>query len=311
MPKKGQSNGFIIKCENCGKEVYKTRSQYYKREHHFCSNKCQSELKRKETFEYRSCESCGRSFYVSKKSTQRFCSTKCWDKKQATITGKDNPRYKRTISNCDVCGKVIYLKDWQLKKFPRHFCSNKCRRFWYATDFSQSEEWREESRIRSTRILSDSKVNTYTKPQIIVNDILEKLNIAYENEANYKYFSIDNKLTDYNLLIEVMGDFWHVNPNRYSLDNITDVQRKRIPRDKAKHTYIKNNYGIEILYLWESDLYNSEELCTLLIEKYIENKGILEDYHSFNYEIVNGELKLKENRILAYQDRHIDRRANA
>lgn len=43
MPSKGQLKGEYVNCEWYGKLVYKTPSQLAKHEHHYCSNKCQSE----------------------------------------------------------------------------------------------------------------------------------------------------------------------------------------------------------------------------------------------------------------------------
>ena len=41
LPKKGQKSGYNIECENCGKDIYQTKTQYNSAKHHFCSNKCQ------------------------------------------------------------------------------------------------------------------------------------------------------------------------------------------------------------------------------------------------------------------------------
>lgn len=101
-------------------------------------------------------------------------------------------------------------------------------------------------------------------------------------------------------MIEVMGDFWHANPKKYNISSLRDIQKKRIPKDKAKHTYISNQYHIEILYLWEDDLYNHPELCERLISHYIKSNGILSDYHSFNYYIDKDELCRSETTLHPY-----------
>jgi hypothetical protein len=140
-----------------------------------------------------------------------------------------------------------------------------------------------------------------TKPQRIVNEILDNKNIKYKNEGDFKYYAVDNYLIDDCLVIEVMGDYWHGNPCKYSY-NYNDIQRKRVIKDKAKHTYIKQYYDIEILYLWEDDLYNRSYLCKRLIMEYIKNKGCLDNYHSFNYHIKNNRLLLNDKLIYAYFD---------
>lgn len=182
------------------------------------------------------------------------------------------------------------------------FCSDRCRRSWYSNVWSQQDDWKEKSRIRAVKILEKGSIGTNTKPQKIINDMLEQINVGYINEKTYKYYSVDNYLFEYDLIIEVMGDFWHCNPLKY-IDVFNSIQEKRIPKDKAKHTYIKNNHNIEILYLWEDDIYNRPYLCKRLIKQYIESKGILKNYHSFNYHIKNNRLLLNEDIIIPYQDR--------
>lgn len=302
MPSKGQLTGYFVKCENCGEEVYKTKSQYNKAKHHFCSTKCQKEFEHKETYEDRICEICGNSFHVSKKSTQRFCSTECqrvWQTKQIGIL---NPKFIRKEIECEYCGKEYLVRNYKLGSNKHMFCSNKCRQAWYSEIFSQDENWKEESKKRAVRILENKQIDTNTKPQQIINNTLTEMGISYVNEKGFKYYAVDNYLDNYNLIIEVMGDFWHCHPLKYDKNNMKDVHKKRIPRDKAKHTYFINNYGIEILYLWENDIYNNLDVCKILIDKYINNNGMLENYHSFNYHVENNELVLNDKIIVPYQD---------
>lgn len=292
--------GKYIKCEYCGKTVYKTLSQFNKREHHFCSNKCQSLLKREQTFEHRKCEICNNDFYVSKKSTQRFCSPKCQSQWQLSNTGFNNNRFKGGLLKCRFCGREFLVGGYKYADGKEHFCSRHCRQEWYSTVWSQSDEWKETSRRRAVNILSEKPVKTQTKPQVKVNEILDMLQVRYINEQPFVYYSIDNYLPDYNLAIEVMGDYWHTSPLKYS-DKINERQKFIISRDKAKHTYIANQYGIEILYLWESDIMNNEDICTALIQAYISNHGVLDNYHSFNYAIKNDQLQIKKELITPYQ----------
>lgn len=302
VPKK---TGKYIQCEYCGKTVYKTLSQYNKREHHFCSNKCQSLLKRTQVFEYRKCEICGTEFYVSNKSTQRFCSNQCQNKWQLENVGFRNPKFQGDYARCENCGKCYLVGKYKLENGKHRFCSTECRQEWFSNVWSQSDEWKEESRKRAVRILSNNAVSTQTKPQIAVNNMLDNLFVEYRNEEPFVYYSIDNYLPEYKLAIEVMGDYWHSSPLKYP-DKINDKQKHIISRDKAKHTYIRNHYGIEILYLWESDILKCPDLCTVLIRHYIANNGCLDNYHSFNYHIDDdGNLTLNADIIHPYQGKQI------
>ena len=48
------------------------------------------------------------------------------------------------------------------------------------------------------------------------------------------------------------------------------------------------------------------ELCEKLIIKYIQESGKLNNYHSFNYELENGNLQLKQNLVVPYQQKNIE-----
>lgn len=237
--------------------------------------------------------------HVAKRSTQRFCSYKCQNQWQTTLIGENNSKYKRKKINCDFCGKEYSVRNYIVHNQRHHFCSVKCRQAWYSTIFSQSNTWRQASQERALKILETHQRITNTRPQVIVNEILDELNVSYINEQIYDYYAVDNYLPKYNLIIEVMGDFWHCNPIKYPKDKY-DIHNKNIGRDKAKHNYIHSKYNIEILYLWENDIYNHPDVCKNLIIKYITNNGHIPNYHSFNYTFKDGVIELNKNLILPY-----------
>lgn len=302
MPRKGQKTGKIVKCRICGKEIYKTLS-YINRGYtnHYCSNECANIGRHLDTYEIRKCEICGCEFEVKKKSTQRFCSIGCQHEWQKLQVGPLNSRYKRVDKCCTWCGQHIAVCEY--KSSQEHlFCSTKCRQEWYANVFSQSEEWINQSRMRAVDILESGVISqTKSHPQKKVDAILQRLGIKYEREYNLKYYAADNFLTDYNLIIEVMGDFWHANPQKYDCVKYQQ-QKKSVARDKRKHSYVVKHMGIEILYLWENDIVHHQDVCEKLIIEYTMKHGVLQNYHSFNWEY-NGEgLQLKPDIVVPYQD---------
>ena len=293
--------GYYVPCDYCGKIVYKPPYQYKTKTNHFCSLECSGKFVSAQKHEYRKCEVCGKEMYVLKTSKYRFCSPKCQSIWQRGNTGIKNPKFEGVVSKCETCGKEISIGKSDLRLYKHHFCSNECRVEWYNNICSQTEEWRNISRERASKQQSTNPRTT--KPQLIMNDILDSLGIKYCNEKNVKYYSIDNYLTEYDLAIEVMGDYWHTSPLKYDAP-INDIQKRIVSKDKTKRDYVKKYYGINILYVWESDLYKREELCKALIALYIEKLGVLENYHSFNYSIVNGDIKLNEELVLPHQDRN-------
>lgn len=299
MPEK---NGVFIPCEYCGNTIYRTHYQYQKRNHHFCNNQCRASWQVQQSADIRKCEICSSTFVAKRSSPQRFCSAQCQSKWQRGNTGFDNPRFEGAEVACGWCGKMHLVGKYKLQAVERHFCSTDCRQQWYASVWSQSDEWRDVSRRRAVRSLQNNPAITDTKPQRIVNSLLEEMNIAYRNEESFEYYSIDNYLIESGLAIEVMGDYWHASPMK-NKTRLSDAQRRAISRDKAKHTYLSNHYHIEILYLWESDILRRKELCIALVREYIDNNGRMPNYHSFNYDIPDGEhLRLKNDIVTPLQE---------
>lgn len=293
---KSQMNGKEINCDYCNKLFYRKNSNINK-EHNFCSTKCEFSYKHEKSIELRNCEFCNKTFSCSKVSTQRFCSHLCNSKWQSTRVGLLNPNYKRKEYMCDWCNKKIYVKRYKLNENSNLFCSNKCRQEWFANVYSQDENSKNMWRNTMINTLSNNKISiTNSKPQQIIDDLLEKNNILYKREYNIKYYCIDNYLLEHNLMIEVMGDYWHCNPIKYNRDSddIYKIQKENIRRDNAKRTYVKKYYDIEILYLWENDILYNINMCEKLIYEYINKSGVLNNYHSFNYHMDDDILKIND-----------------
>ena len=301
MPAKGQRSGIYVKCDYCGKDVYKTKSWANRPHiHNFCSYDCQMALKSIEHSELRKCEWCGYEFSAIKSNPQRFCSVECQHEWQKTNVGEKSAKYKRVKKQCGWCGKDIMTPVYKVDTQDHYFCSVDCRRSWYANIYSQSDDWKEKCRVRGAKIIQNGTMKqTESSPQLILNSLLDRMGIKYEREYNLKYYSADNYLADYGLIIEVMGDFWHCNPVVY--DEIKyDKQRKTVSRDKAKRTYVRRFYGTEILYLWESDLNNNPDLFESLINMFIKHSSQMENYNSFNYHLSNGQPELNDIIIMTF-----------
>ena len=270
-------------CDYCGKEHMISSSVFHRlkdgrQKTCYCSKECANNAKH--TGYYIKCDNCGRMFYRRKAHIDRqnkingkqFCSTEC----EFEFIRKESVE----IRKCEICGKEYVCK----KTSTQRFCSIICQGRWQSTYLCKDENFIKIHREIALNNLRSGKVSTVnSKPQKILDKLLNDNNIAFEREYKAKQYSIDTYLHDYNLMIEVMGDFWHCNPCKYNEPKY-DMQIKHIERDKRKHDYIKKEYGIEILYLWEHDLMNNVDKCFRLIMEYIDNNGVLQNYHSFNYD---------------------------
>lgn len=274
------------------------------------------------------CAKCGKEFYKFTRaymvSSDDYCSRDCYALDKADkVAGSNNPNYRRIKTKCTNCGKEIAVIPFDYGKINSYgdnhnFCSQKCywdyRRIYYIGDkthFYQHEYTDEERSAMRQSLLAQlsSSERLNTTPQKLVDEMLSSLNIEFVRERSFDYYSVDNYLPKDNGIIEVMGDYWHSNPNRYGERRLMNqVQKKQIHRDKIKYSYIKKHYNIPILYLWENDIENNARCCAELIVKYIDslnNNYSLPDYNSFNWEY-DKELKLKNNIIVPFQSQSKD-----
>jgi hypothetical protein len=294
-----------VVCDNCGKKILKNIKNGAK--HYFCDKKCNREFIYKETHEIRICPICLSEFLALKKTGQTYCSLNCqieWQRKFPR-TGKNHPSYNHEIDhtvNCEWCGKDFEAGAYKITHGVR-FCSLACRQEWYAKEWSQSNEWKQNRRKGAiSQLENGSFTKNISKTQIVINALLEKINLKYQNEKSFGNFCVDIFLNDYNLIIEVMGDYFHCDIRKYKEISYSN-QVDRIKRDKAKHTYIKKYYNIEVLYLWEKDINENILLCEKLIDEYINNGGILENYHSINYFLDNyNNLSVIRNILIPYME---------
>ena len=264
------------------------------------------------------CKKCGKELIVKPSQYKKQKQFLCDDHIKHRRSGIDSPFYKRITVNCTNCGKAYSVTPYDYYKTNRfgdnhNFCCQQCyweyRARYYIKEKSsmfgtkQSEENKMKQRELAIRMIANGELpQTMTQPHKKINDLLQSNNIEVENEHSEKYHSIDIYLPEYNLMIEIMGDYWHANPLKYDINNLTKQQKKSIKQDKSKHTYVKKYVDIEILYLWEQDIITQIDLCWLLIKDYINRKGVLYNYHSFNYHMNDDKLQLNDILIKPFQD---------
>lgn len=247
-----------------------------------------------------------------------YCSMECRDSfRSEHFVGENSSFYNRIETKCNYCEKKIKKIPYHINKtnsFGEHnsFCSKECywnfRKIHYVGEKHPlvNKVYTDEERLqfaeRTVAMIQNGVYpQTMTKPHVAINKLLDDNFINYENEFSLKYQLLDIYLTDYNIGIEIMGDYWHANPNKYvEISELNSVQLKNKTQDKRKHTYTKKYHGFEILYLWEIDINKNIKLCELLIKKYIETNGVLQDYNSFNYYVNDNELLLKSEIVTPY-----------
>ena len=116
---KGAFTSKLIKCRNCGKEFYRNPSTIV--EHNYCSQKCYTEYKLKNSkLNRRICPICNKEFETYHPN-QIYCSKEC-----ASISNRN-----RITCICENCGKVFERIASEVIKNEKHFCCKQCAKDYF------------------------------------------------------------------------------------------------------------------------------------------------------------------------------------
>ena len=93
--------------------------------------------------------------------------------------------------------------------------------------------------------------NKLTWPEKKFVSMMKELGIICESQKIVGQKIFDFYIPSKNMLIEVDGDYWHGNPEKYAEKN--GMQRKNAKNDQFKDVLAKG-YGYGIERVWENDL---------------------------------------------------------
>ena len=155
------------------------------------------------------------------------------------------------------------FKEKKKKTFIEHYGIDN---IWKTEEYKQftRDRWNSYSDEEKTKLLNMGKkrkgtISLFEKK--IVSCLMD-LGIELETQFKFKkYFhKYDIRIKNTNILIEINGDFWHANPNKYNASDILkfsstnhikaeDVWKK----DERNKNFAENN-NYKVLYVWESDI---------------------------------------------------------
>ena len=221
--------GIHIKCDFCKNDIYKMQSRIY--EHNFCNGQCQHKYYENKTTKL--CEYCNKEFEIkkSKEESARFCSNDCKNKWQSeNLIGENSPSWKGGLLECECtkCKKLIKIKPYRDAMNVNNFCSYECRDEYYSIKENRTEKQKKADVLLSKNAIKYIKPSL-TFPHKIILSVLEECKINYRIEELIKYYRLDIYLYDFNLAIEIQGDFWHSNPNRFNKLKYRGQTARRAP----------------------------------------------------------------------------------
>ena len=129
------------------------------------------------------------------------------------------------------------------------------------TSKTQKELWLKKSELEKNvviRRLNDAMIQTKkpTKIELKIESLLNELNINFNKNFRLNNFLVDFYLSNYNLVIECDGDYWHSNPLIYNGKELDKIQLKNIDRDRRKEEMLRSN-EIDFIRFWEYDIKNN------------------------------------------------------
>jgi DNA mismatch endonuclease (patch repair protein) len=119
----------------------------------------------------------------------------------------------------------------------------------------------------------NTKPERQIKEELIKREYKEGIDFIHQFKFMNK-FMCDFCFPLQKVIVEVDGDFWHANPDKYSQDKLHKHQIKGIARDKSKNAYITkvDNGSWTLLRFWESDINKNVIQCADRIEEVLNNK---------------------------------------
>jgi G:T-mismatch repair DNA endonuclease (very short patch repair protein) len=145
--------------------------------------------------------------------------------------------------------------------------SIRSKEVWERKTDEQKNEWllksihSDESR---RKVLHQSGYRT-SKLETRIEEVLKENNITYtyqfiiKNGKKRKFY--DFFLKEYDIIIEVNGDYWHANPEQYKSNDIIHYCFGKTPakkiweNDKIKKEWAETK-GYKVVYIWEKELNN-------------------------------------------------------
>lgn len=111
-----------------------------------------------------------------------------------------------------------------------------------------------------------------TWPEREFKKLLKELGVKHEVQKIVGKKIFDFYLNEYNLLVEVDGDYWHYNANTIKTENINNIQKRNIKNDIYKNS-LATGFGYKIERVWESDLKNNYKEVKKRFKNIIEIYG--------------------------------------
>jgi len=230
-------------CAQCGKEFLTNGRAYV--EAKFCSTECRHERARKEEVHKRgklvtkTCERCGKEFSVrpSVAKVQRYCSQACSGKHLGDLfAGSQSPVWRERIKiTCAYCGKEFEVVPSR-SKGTKYCCQQH----------------------RILGLFKHLAAGGRTDIERAMSTALRQNRIAFDEQVvMFDKFMVDFKLSEYPIIIQCDGVYWHDRPGVRT-------------RDKGQDAYLVKA-GYVVLRFTDNQVLHQMPSCIKAIKRAINN----------------------------------------
>jgi very-short-patch-repair endonuclease len=130
--------------------------------------------------------------------------------------------------------------------------------------WSSSDE-RNQQKFRRINYLKHRQFNTKTKLEEKFENIINLINLDFEPQYSLKGYLYDFYLKDYNILLEVDGDWYHCNPEKHPIP-LSIIQQHVVANDIRKNKIAEEN-NIKLLRFWETNINTKPEEVIIRLKK--------------------------------------------
>ena len=203
--------------------------------------------------------------------------------KRPNLCGSNNPNYGGKYSHDPIVSKKYHVsvlkrgQSWSEKERKSHSL-----RMMGGSNWMRGKHHTEETKQKiREKILSDFSSGRRVLNKTMVSKAEKEIacmlsNMGYDVKMGVR---IENRLYDIfvpekNLILEFNGDYWHMNPRKYSptsYNKASGMTAEKIWGRDEKKINIATNHGYKICCIWEDDYKssnNKQELVSEVISRY-------------------------------------------
>ncbi len=224
---------------------------------------------------YRQCPTCNveiryeaqESYYVLRNIRKAIAdNTKCL---KCSVSGENNPFYgkkhsektKAQVSKSRT-GKACGQDNAMANPIHRKKATTNLKARY---DSGELDYVREMNRERMIQSIKDGKLHKSlptSKPELEIIDFFKNLGLSVTPQFRIDTLKYDVYVQQFNLLIEFNGDYWHMNPIKYSSNDFNDKKNMYAyeiwSRDEIKKNLALKS-GYRFLTIWENDFKKNKQ----------------------------------------------------